>query len=764
MAIRPSELDHESRDYLLQIWQTKGKSNNGVFIPQKSSKIAAFFTVLGSILLFVAACLSIPPASLESVSGYQTVLAFLGVFFLGVGVDKLRGNWKEVGSFWFIDGGTWWEVTPRSVNIIPIDDIVDFQDTRRFNNGLYQRTYFRIITSTNIIRRSVQPLTKVRELTRFLDAILRLRTEDAETGTSRDSATIGAIASAEIASYRSRSEPLSASPIPEPDPVGRTIPRGTLLAFGLAVLIAIGAFFGFTLLNDFTSEMYLYDKMVSSKAGIGAKAGDEYLRRFPNSTRADEVRQIRDELRFLVAKEQAFGARITRPLKQFLNNPDHKHSRAEAEAALAKLIVEIDDEIFDQAKKEAETKKSPVTLRRYLANADNVRHRAEAQRLINGYYDKAIERLREVSKDRDVNRELYDGLVALLEALKSANSPVITVGFQGKRTLKPNNDQAKRFEQREVNAMMRKHGPELRQIAKTTPDQTAFLPVGGVFEPTQIEKRERLILELLKASFAKIFDNDLLELRRAAPGKKPIINVAYHTHPGGQVYLYTTTKRPPGMPFAKGTKIIRGLLRGYQIDWTIRIEPPGGNNEFIYRVPSDPSQSLRYNTQPNDPEWAMYAIMLRSAFHHMSSQTIQNMGLRPPVVPQLYTFNAPIGRLSPPIDVFKKQARLTEQDQVYTTKIPQARMVPGLRHKKTYSISLQANTNYVLEVESKDFDTFLQIDDPGDGFPIWNDDRLGGSTRNSQIIFNPRVTRVYQITVTSYEARKTGKFNLTVYR
>jgi hypothetical protein len=154
-----------------------------------------------------------------------------------------------------------------------------------------------------------------------------------------------------------------------------------------------------------------------------------------------------------------------------------------------------------------------------------------------------------------------------------------------------------------------------------------------VFDPAQTARRESVILDRLRAVLQKAVKDDVMVLRPVPPGQKPALEVGYHVFAPGRLYLYTTTGAPGGDQ-------IKGLLRGYEISWTITFLPPGAEEPFPCKLGSQPATNLNYDSQPGDPDWAPYAIILYSAFHDMSSRLIRGFALEPGQAPNAFSFAA----------------------------------------------------------------------------------------------------------------------------
>ncbi len=81
------------------------------------------------------------------------------------------------------------------------------------------------------------------------------------------------------------------------------------------------------------------------------------------------------------------------------------------------------------------------------------------------------------------------------------------------------------------------------------------------------------------------------------------------------------------------------------------------------------------------------------------------------------------------------------------------------RHQKFFSVFLQANRQYVIEMNSPHFDTFLKLMKNGVVLRQ-NDD--SGPGRNSRIVFTPSVSGPYTLIATSFLPGATGHFTVTI--
>jgi hypothetical protein len=85
------------------------------------------------------------------------------------------------------------------------------------------------------------------------------------------------------------------------------------------------------------------------------------------------------------------------------------------------------------------------------------------------------------------------------------------------------------------------------------------------------------------------------------------------------------------------------------------------------------------------------------------------------------------------------------------------------QHSQRHRLSLKGGVAYTMELDSKEFDTYLQLR-RADSTKVLaaNDDAVPGQIHLSRIDFTPPADADYDIIVTSYGARETGSFTLRV--
>jgi hypothetical protein len=84
---------------------------------------------------------------------------------------------------------------------------------------------------------------------------------------------------------------------------------------------------------------------------------------------------------------------------------------------------------------------------------------------------------------------------------------------------------------------------------------------------------------------------------------------------------------------------------------------------------------------------------------------------------------------------------------------------PGC-YEQTHKVRLQAGVTYTIDLQSKDFDAYLYLED-GVGNVLAEDDDSGGNL-NARIVFTPTVTGEYLLVATTFNKGATGSYKLIV--
>jgi hypothetical protein len=129
-----------------------------------------------------------------------------------------------------------------------------------------------------------------------------------------------------------------------------------------------------------------------------------------------------------------------------------------------------DELAFERAKEDG-----APGLRGYLLDDRNTRHREEAKRLLAQHYDAPIARLK--GPPAAQNPELRDGMVLLLEMLRTSNSPVVSIDVTEEGQDLASTLRATELRREVADGLARGIGPQLIAFAEPPPGQPGHVSI-----------------------------------------------------------------------------------------------------------------------------------------------------------------------------------------------------------------------------------------------------------------------------------------------
>ena len=675
MRLHPSHLDADSLDYLRTVATTSGEQHEGVFVRRwapwyRGPRAGWPLLLLGGVLApGVAGFLVWSDFLLDgwfgAIASLQAVLTGVAAFLVLAGLTRLlRPTGQEVdGSFLFADTLHLWDVTAAEIEVLNLHDLQEVDGTG---------TRIEMTLSTGRRRLVIEQADSGAGLLAYLERLVSLRrAEEALPEPERtEPARLGSRA------YRQAVFGLSAGPAdlgceppptPRPHRVGLAERAGPWLRGLAAGAAGLAAFFVFGSVDRRAVDEELFARIPATDPGH-FRGIDRYLAMFPEAGRhTRDVLDRRDDWLLGHAGNRARATGSPAPLRKFLTED---HDRRNHDRAVA-LIARLDDDLFEQlpraypgqmkqvdhyltefgrngrhfravlerrddwrfaeATAEANQTNSPEPLRRYLRLNRKGRHRERAWAQVGRLYDRVGARLKAgfAAGKGPSDPQLFQAILALVESLKTAPSPVVRIGFRGTIDPEPRTAEQKDVEKRSSLSLLEQK-PELARLASVRPDRSAIQPPGEVFDRKHDYLRQQLIFDRLQKALAREIGHDVVKLLPAQGDDRPAIEIGYHVFATGQLSLQTRTT-------AGQTRTV-GLLRHYGVHWTIRVCPGGTNKVFVRKWSGRPLQGLRYLPEPDDPDWAWYAIGLYAAFHDLSSQVIRAFAIDPGPAPSRFGF------------------------------------------------------------------------------------------------------------------------------
>jgi hypothetical protein len=85
----------------------------------------------------------------------------------------------------------------------------------------------------------------------------------------------------------------------------------------------------------------------------------------------------------------------------------------------------------------------------------------------------------------------------------------------------------------------------------------------------------------------------------------------------------------------------------------------------------------------------------------------------------------------------------------------------GKRSRKVHLVQLRSDKNYLIDLESTDFDPILRVETEAAN-PVVNNDDVNPNNRNARLVFTPEQDAIYKLVVNSFDPRKNGAYSLNV--
>ena len=250
---------------------------------------------------------------------------------------------------------------------------------------------------------------------------------------------------------------------------------------------------------------------------------------------------------------------------------------------------------------------------------------ASASKAFGQYYDEAKTRMyaplaEGASREFPVDENLREAFGIVLEKLTHAPEAKVYVAFTNGVNLDPPEGT-----------------DELHALYRDDPKAKSAFPKGAPvieakesFSPAYDSRRRRTFMTAMSESFGQVFDSNLLTLVPLAEGEsregKIVIEVSSQI-----VRLPTFFFWERELAEAPGTTRVAGLLFGIAVDW--KFEVYGTDGTKLYAQPlvrTEPAGNVSVSTQPGDPDWGMYSVLMDSAYYNYSRQVTGMFGLIPP--------------------------------------------------------------------------------------------------------------------------------------
>lgn len=290
--------------------------------------------------------------------------------------------------------------------------------------------------------------------------------------------------------------------------------------------------------------------------------------------------------------------------------------------------------------REALKTKSAASLRQVLVDIDLEKSdkslfknaKKSAKKALSSLYDEGKAKLYAPPKsgaapEFPVDEALRRGFGDLIEQLTESKDANVYVAFTNKSELSApaGTDESLKLYQ---------NSPKVRA---TFPKGNApIIDQGKAFSPDFDKRRRATFITAMGESFGQVFNGDLITL----------VPLEQNADRKGRVVIEVGSRITRKSDFfvtwhegAGGTEIVDGLLFAIQVEWQFKIV--GRDGKVLYQakpMPSEAADHVKVDSRDSDPNWAMYSIMMDSAYYNYSREVTGRFGLTPPPVREVFSY------------------------------------------------------------------------------------------------------------------------------
>jgi len=215
------------------------------------------------------------------------------------------------------------------------------------------------------------------------------------------------------------------------------------------------------------------------------------------------------------------------------------------------------------------------------------------------------------------DEKLRDAFSTVLHAMAHEADPVLYVVFTNDVDLSPPDaDLDKLLFDEEANH------PKMK---KAFPKGPPIIEAGDAFSGRFDTKRRDTLIEVLRGSFGDVFEPELLSIEPLDGDREGKFVLQVHSKVVRQPGYYTLTTDIPG-----GVKY-EGLLMAIAVNWDVSLHDASGKE--LYAQPplaTDPASNVGVSRSADSPQWALYSIVMDSAYFNYGRRLTGMFGLTPP--------------------------------------------------------------------------------------------------------------------------------------
>lgn len=165
-------------------------------------------------------------------------------------------------------------------------------------------------------------------------------------------------------------------------------------------------------------------------------------------------------------------------------------------------------------------------------------------------------------------------------------------------------------------------------------DPPLVIDKGDAFSTVYDVARRNSFMQVSSTAFKEVFDANLLTLKpleSESRDGKFVLEVSSTIRRTATYYHYTKNDT--------GVRRLAGFLFAIVVDWELKLFDRNGELMYEKKVTSIPGSQLSIDSQPTDPAWAPYSILMDSAYYNYSREVVGNFGLTPPMEKNTFAYS-----------------------------------------------------------------------------------------------------------------------------
>jgi hypothetical protein len=174
------------------------------------------------------------------------------------------------------------------------------------------------------------------------------------------------------------------------------------------------------------------------------------------------------------------------------------------------------------------------------------------------------------------------------------------------------------------------------EMGLTVMEPPLVINEGAAFSPTYDNARRGAFITAASDAFRNVFDANLLTLKplegAEARDGKFVLEVSSLIRRTDTYFHYTSTS-------AAGVKSLTGFAFALEVDWELKLFGRDGKLMYEKKITSAPGSELFIDSKLTDPDWAIYSILMDSAYYNYAREVVGSFGVPPPIAKTTFAYS-----------------------------------------------------------------------------------------------------------------------------